>query len=113
MAMMMKKRCRRKPEKLTTQHLDDMPRYGQTPKMTQYISTQTEKCLRVRIQKIIIGGQTEIPIDRIDTVAYTMKEISGYEKFVVLQVKIGTEKKEHQSQYRGTYKSLKISFQAT
>ena len=59
-----------------------MPQYGQTPKMTQYKSTQTGKCLRVRIQKIIIGGQTEIQIDRKDTVAYTIKEISGYEKLV-------------------------------
>ena len=67
----------------------------------------------VRIQKIIIGGQTEMQIDRIDTVAYTIKEISGYEKFVVLQVKFGTEQKAHQSQYRETYKSPKTSCQAT
>ena len=42
---------------------DDTPRYAQTPKMMQYKSTQTEKCLRVRKQKIIIGGQTEIQKD--------------------------------------------------
>ena len=81
--------------------------------MTQYKSTQTEKCLRVRIQKIIIGGQTEIQIDRIDTVAYTIKEISGYEKLVVSQVKFRIEQKAHQRQYRETYKSLKTSCPAT
>ena len=43
-------------------------------------TTQMEKCLRLRIPKIIIDGQTEISIDRTDTVAYITKEISGYEK---------------------------------
>ena len=41
---------------------------------------KTEKCLRVRILKINIGGQTETPVDRIDTVAYLIKENFGYEK---------------------------------
>ena len=36
----------------------------------------------MRIQKINIDGQTEILIDRIDTVAYLLKEVFGYEKFV-------------------------------
>ena len=82
MMMMTKKKCRKKPEKRMTHRRegDDMPQYKQTPKMTQYKSTQMENCLRVRIPKIITNGQTEIPIDRIDTVAYITKEISGYEK---------------------------------
>ena len=65
----------------------------------------TEKCLRVRKQNIIMGGQTEIQIDRIDTVAKTIKEVSGYEKLVVLLVNFRTEQKAHQSQYPETYKS--------
>ena len=59
---------------------DDMPQYKQTPKMMHYKSTEMEKCLRVRIPKITIDGQTEILIDRIDTVAYITKETSGHEK---------------------------------
>ena len=38
----------------------------------------------MRILKINIGGQTETPIDRIDTVAYLIKETFGYEKRYLL-----------------------------
>ena len=82
MMMMTKKKCRKKPERpmIHRREGDDTPQYKQIPKTTQYKSTQMEKCLRVRIPKIIIDGQTEIPIDRTDTVAYFIKKISGYEK---------------------------------
>ena len=82
MMMTTKKKCRKKPEKPMTHRRegDDMPQYKQTPKTMQFKSTQMEKCLRVRIHKIIIDGQTEMPIDRIETLAYSTKEISGYEK---------------------------------
>ena len=72
---------------------DDLTQYKQTPKMMQYKSTQMEKCLRVRIPKIILDGQTEIPIDRIDTVAYFTKEISGYENTLYVTGQIGNRTK--------------------
>ena len=77
------------------------------------IHTDREMPQGENTEKTIIGGQTEIQIDRIDTATYTIKEISGYEKFLVLQVKFGTEQKAHKIQYRETYKSPKTSCQAT
>ena len=62
--------------------MDGLLRYKQTPKRMSYKYTPMEKCLRVRIVKINIDGQTETLINRIDTVVYLIKEVSGYEKVV-------------------------------
>ena len=73
-----------KPERRMTHRrkMDGMLRYKQTPIMMSYKYTPMEKCLRVRILKITIDGQTETLINRIDTVVYLIKENSGYEKVV-------------------------------
>ena len=89
---------------------DDMPQYKQTPKMMQYKSTQMEKCLRVRIPKIIIDGQTEIPID---TVAYITKESSGYEETLYVTGQIWNRTKGTPQPIPGDVQKPQGSCQAT
>ena len=115
MMMMTKKKCRKKPEKPMTHRRegDDMPQYKQTSKTMQYKLIQMEKCLRVRIPKIIIDGRTEIPIERIDTVAYITKEISGYEKILYVTGQIWNRTKATPQPIPGDVQTPQDFLQAT
>ena len=76
-------------------------------------NTQMEKCLRVRILKIKIDGQTETLIDRIGTVVYLIEEIFGCDNLVMLQANHGAEQRVHHNHNREVNKNHKTFCRTT